>query len=148
MVVLARPNFLIVEDMRAFLRAHGYEPVRLTHLEGIRQIPVHSVAGVVISTAVMSSIEATVPEVLQVVRDVMPEVPVAFATLVEFEKSSNALRATALGGSPDATLVRSDQDAGPEVALGARLTYLVLRADDIKDDSSPAGALVERHFVV
>jgi hypothetical protein len=145
LVVLARPNFLIVEHMRAFLRLNGFEPVRLTALADFHSMQFDAVAGVVISSAVISSIEQSAAEVLDAVRTDMPRVPVAFATLVDFEKSSLGLRSTVFSGR-QVPLVPSDSMLPDGMALGGPDTYLVLRRDDLGDEAGPAGDLIKQHF--
>jgi len=146
LVVLARPNFLIVEDMRAFLRKNGFEPVRLTTLEDFHGLRFEAVAGVVISTAVISSIEQSPLEVLELVRGDMSEVPVAFATLVEFEKAAPGLQTTVFRARTDVSLVPSDSPLADGLSLGGPDDYLLLRKADIADASTPAGDLVRQHF--
>jgi hypothetical protein len=123
-VLLARPHTFIVAEMQPFLTRAGYAPHKLAALDDLMGLNPASFSGVVISTAVVSAIGATVEEVFVAVRRKMPRVPVIFA----------GLRRPREPGHPSG---RRPDSADPFPMKAARVLRLLADAPRRTDDARP-----------
>lgn len=90
-VLLARPNDFLVNDMSVWLRSLGVEPVRLSKLSELAAHPVAEVAGLVLSSAVTSTIPESLGAAMAAVRKVFPHKPVLIAGLARLESARAGL---------------------------------------------------------
>ncbi|MEW6430782.1 MAG: hypothetical protein AB1730_04675 [Myxococcota bacterium] len=91
--LLARPHDFIVDDMRRWLAALGLQPVRLSTLADLEQHAPADVRALVISTAVTSSVKATVAEALAAVRRRFAGTPLLLAGLASVASARVGLEA-------------------------------------------------------
>ncbi|MBL8911231.1 MAG: hypothetical protein JNM17_11105 [Archangium sp.] len=92
-VLLARPHDFVVVDMQRWVSALGYTPVRLSSVGELKEAVSTELAAIVISTAVSSSVKATVGEVLDAARAAHPSVPIVIASLSSLTSTQNGFRA-------------------------------------------------------
>lgn len=147
-VLLARPSFFIVNDMKKFIANNGYDPRPLKSIKQIDQIPVHLVSGVVISNAISSDVDETYMEVVKAIRNVSPKLPIAFATLVDFDviKRSIKMNLETLYDEPIVTNI--DNYNTDSMNTSTDQLFLVLHKDDISkaDREKKANDIITRHF--
>lgn len=86
-VLLLRPHDFIVEDMSAWLRTLGQEPVRFRSFEQLERVSTAGVVGGVISLAVSSDVKASVREVFLAARALLPGLPILLTSLSTLEKA-------------------------------------------------------------
>lgn len=129
-VLLARPHTFIVNEMRPFLMAAGYTPVRVESLDqllGELGRPLH---GAIVSTALTSSIDADAAAVFRLIREKLPRLPVVFAGLADLDTVTSTAARAVKG------LVASPVIAGPAAyrvapASERASSFLVLRKEDV-----------------
>ncbi len=127
-VVLARPHDFLVAQMKTWLLSLGVEPVRLGSLAELEALLPNEVAGVVVSTAVTSSVAATVGEALAAVARRLPVARLAIAGMATVASARAGLAAelkvhhltlkgldeAAEWGEPNVALYIQDTDFKPE----------------------------------
>lgn len=125
--LLARPHDFVVDDMRKWLTALGLEPVRLSTLADLEQHAPVDVRALVISTAVTSSVKASVADALAAVRRRFPITPLLLAGLASASSARVGLDAElrahglalhgagepAAWGTPRVALYIQDMDLRP-----------------------------------
>jgi hypothetical protein len=126
----ARPHTFIVNEMRPFLMAAGYTPVRVESLDQLLDELGRPLHGAIISMALTSSIDADAATVFRLVREKMPRLPVVFAGLADLD----TVMSTAARAVKD--LAASPAIAGPGAyrvapALERASSFLVLRKEDV-----------------
>lgn len=89
-VLLARPHTFIVSDMKPFLEAAGFSVTKAEKAEELADLSYGHV-GAVISLAVSSSMEASPEEVIKILRQVRPTLPLLFAALLPYAKMKASL---------------------------------------------------------
>ncbi|MGL1887667.1 MAG: hypothetical protein OCD76_14215 [Reichenbachiella sp.] len=85
-VLLARPNPFIVNEMQGFIKDCEFDPTPLHDLEQLSNYDRNEVAGIVISTAVNSTVKENFTETLKEVIDTYPALPIVIATLMPTDK--------------------------------------------------------------
>jgi hypothetical protein len=91
-IVLARPNRLIVAEMKSAIEECNYQPVPLNELKDLEAISRNDIGGYVISTAVTSTIKADFATTLAQVQQYHRDAPIVFATLMRGDKALRSLR--------------------------------------------------------
>jgi hypothetical protein len=147
-VLLARPHTFIVAEMQPFLTRAGYAPHKLAALDDLMGLNPASFSGVVISTAVVSAIGATVEEVFVAVRRKMPRVPVIFAGLTEFALAKGAVERAVKALHPVAEVLPVADSTVKQPGLGRENTFVVLTRDDLGNPGTQAVAdrILQIHF--
>ncbi|MBW8302008.1 MAG: helix-turn-helix transcriptional regulator [Hydrogenophaga sp.] len=79
-VLLARPHPFIVNEMKPWLEQGGYSVQRPDHVDDLAS-HARACVGAVISLAVSSSMAASAADVLKIVRQANPSLPILFAAL-------------------------------------------------------------------
>lgn len=143
-VLLARPHSFIVSEMRPFLERNGYQPVKLESINDMHPGKLGAFSGAIISTAVVSSIDAKPADVLAALRKHYPAMPVMFAGLTDFESTLPTLQRIVSETHPGATILPFSRRAEVHPRLGDRDVFLFLNKEDISGDA--AGSLLRRHF--
>jgi hypothetical protein len=147
-VLLARPHAFIVAEMQPFLEFAGYEPLKLEALADIPYLDARTIRGVVISTAVVSSIPESAETVFAAVRAHLPRVPVVFAGLTEFDLAMNAVRRIVSALHPAAEVHPSTEATLGDRGLGRSDRFVVLGKDDLGTParSETATRIIRQHF--
>lgn len=147
-VLLARPHGFIVSEMLPFLTGAGYAPQRLGSLAELETLSAGSYSGVIISNAVISSINATAEEVFTAIRKKMPRVPVIFAGLTEFALAKGAVARAVKSLHANAEVYPIDNATLAQAGLGAENTFVVLTKDDFASAAalSIAEKILQKHF--
>ena len=86
-VLLARPSSLIVSDMKRLMGDANVEPVPLTSLDDLTSTDSAEVAGIVISTALTSSVKESYCRVLEIAMRVHPGIPVFIASFTNIKRT-------------------------------------------------------------
>jgi len=147
-VLLARPHDFVVETMLEFLTRNGFEAVPVTRDEDLLPELEQPLHGAVISTAVVSSVHASVRDVYQAVRAAKPTLPLAFASLAGVD-AMRGLAQSELGKQAEALSFLDVVEASSGHAhLGAGDTVLCLPRDVLTDPKlGPlADRLLTAHF--
>ena len=147
-VLLARPHDFVVESMRTFLTRNGFEPLPVTTDEELLPALRQPLAGAVISTAVISTVKASVSEVYRAIRQAKPSLPLALASLAGFE-AMRGLAQSELGADAQAlTFLDIEQQALRHPLLGTPRLLLCLRREALghERDARVADALLAAHF--
>lgn len=79
-VILARPSSLIVKDMKKLIASSGFEASPINELKELTQINQDEVAGIVISTALSSTVKAKYWEVIKRSIALFPGKPIFLAS--------------------------------------------------------------------
>lgn len=147
-VLLARPHMFIVAEMQPFLAGASFRPQKLEALEGLTKLHPADFSGVIISNAVVSSIDASAEEVFTAVRRKMPRVPVIFAGLTEFSIAKGAVERVVKSLHADARVLPVSPETLTDNALGRESTFVVLTKDDLGDPVNKALAekIFQKHF--
>mgnify|MGYP006281342949 CR=1 FL=1 len=149
-VILARPSFFIVNEMRSFMEDTGFDPAPLQDMSQLDQLNISpaSVKGTVISTAVRSDVPEGYAEVLKILRNRYTNIPAAFATLVDFDTMAKAIRLKMEGIIDNPHVLPINRDTLHDRKLGKPETLLVIRKDDITspESRSLAEQILNRHF--
>ncbi len=132
-VLLARPNSFIVKEMKRLVSDCGYLATPLGDLDELSEHDASEVGGVVISTALVSSVTADYGEVARVTLEKFPGVPVMLATLASYESIRPALELKFEQIGIDHEL-RSMSSAGASEQFSAAEEMLVIQKSDISDE--------------
>lgn len=130
-VLLARPHAFIVSEMRPFLERAGFAPVKLERLDDLEAGAGGPFAAAVISTAVVSPIQASAAEVFERVRRRYPRLPVIFAGLTEFESMRSLIEQAIRNSSAGLAILPVSAETAEHPRLGSPDVVLALRKDDL-----------------
>lgn len=146
-VLLARPHPFIVSEMKPWLEQGGYSVQRPDNVSDLAS-HARACVGAVISLAVSSSITAGAADVLKIVRQANPSLPILFAALRPYAQIRPEIERLLQGLGIAETVAGTDQGAGSPFLGGGR-TFLYVSKDDLSDAarSSKARTLLVKHFV-
>jgi hypothetical protein len=146
-VLLARPHSFIVSEMKPFLEQNGYVPKKL---ETIDDIPtsVAGTSGAIISLAVVSSVGESAETVFAELRKSARQLPVLFASMVNFATAKGALERLAKNLGVQASILDISPANETHPDLGKPDTYLYLSKDDLvsPERRALAASIIKRHF--
>ncbi|MFY0689550.1 MAG: hypothetical protein JXQ90_20435 [Cyclobacteriaceae bacterium] len=146
-ILLARPNKFIVDEMKGLLKDSNFLPVPISNLDEIHKFSKEEVGGVVVSTAVISSIKEDYEDVILDVTSAFPGIPVMLATLVEVElmKKSINIRLQKVGLDYH---IRSITEVETKSSIDPRHDLVIVHKDDIGNKEKYAHTLqvVKKHF--
>lgn len=146
-VLLARPHSFIVSEMKPFLEQNGYVPKKL---EAIGDIPtsVAGTSGAIISLAVVSSVGESAETVFAELRKSARQLPVLFASMVNFATAKGALERLAKNLGVQASILDISPTNETHPDLGKPDTYLYLSKDDLvsPERCTLAASIIKRHF--
>jgi hypothetical protein len=147
-VLLARPHSFIVSDMKPFLEKSGFLPVRLDALSALDSGISGTMSGAVISTAVLSTINASAEEVFSALRKKYPRLPVIFAGLTEFSMMKSAVERVVGRLHPGAEVRPFSGTSENYPGLGRENVFLVLRKEDMAPGPAAEAAerVLRKHF--
>lgn len=147
-ILLARPHSFIVSEMRPFLEKGGFAPSKLESLAELVQGNPGTFSGAVISTAVISTVNATAEEVFTAVRKRYPRLPVLFAGLTEFPMMKSAVERIVANTHPGAEILPIASATENHPGLGRENVFLVLRKEDLAAGapSELAERILRKHF--
>lgn len=148
MILLARPNYFLVNDMQNFISENGFTPKPLKNLNDLNALSMNQVKGVVISTAVSSNVDVSYMDVVNRVRSHKPGVPIVFATMVDYEmmKKSVMLNLEKSFSSPVVANINNYDQAASSTK--AENMFLMLHKDEISNSElrKVAGRQIGKHF--
>lgn len=146
-VLLARPHPFLVSEMKPWLELGGYSVQRPDNIDDLAG-QARSCVGAVISLAVSSSITAGAADVLKIVRQANPSLPILFAALRPYSQIRPEIERLLQGLGVAGSVLGMDQGAGSPF-LGGRTTFLYVSKDDLSDNtrSGKARALLAKHFI-
>lgn len=145
-VVLARPHPFVVGEMAQFLAELKVTPKRAESLDDIAPM-LTGAKGVVISTAVTSTIPEDAEAVYEHVRSLNPTVPIIFAGLLPLERSIKSLLHIQRH-EPSATGVAGSLTEHGTPRFGTAGTFVYFSKDDLNQADTRAAAIsiVRKHF--
>ena len=91
-IILARPNSFIINDMKHLLSDGYYIPTPIDHLSKLNQYSVSEISGVVISTAINSTIEEGYDMTVKEVINKYKTVPILLASLISLDKIRKTIK--------------------------------------------------------
>lgn len=146
--LLARPHTFIVSEMRPFLEKSGFAPSKLDSLGDLQHGNVGTFNGAVISTAVISSVNASAEEVFTALRQRNPKLPVLFAGLTEFSMMKSTVERIVGKIHPNAEILPIAASTENHPGLGKENVFLVLRKEDLAAGapSELAERILRKHF--
>lgn len=147
-VLLARPHSFIVSEMRPFLEKGGFASSKLDSLSALDFRTLGAMNGAVISTAVISSVNATAQEIFATLRKNYPKLPVLLAGLTEFPTMKIAVERVVKGIHPDAEILPFTTATESHPGLGRENVFLVLRREDLAAGAAAelAERILRKHF--
>ena len=147
-VLLARPHFFIVAEMRPFLEKAGFAPSKLETLADLGGETHGFLSGAVISTAVVSSVGASVEEVFSAVRAKYPRLPILFAGLLDFPTMKSAVERYVKSHHADAEILPIAAQTESHPGLGKKSVFLVLTKENLASEEARALAqrVLRKHF--
>lgn len=147
-ILLARPHAFIVSEMLPFLSGAGYVPQKLGALADLDAMPATGFAGVIISNAVISSVNASAEEVFNAVRKKMPRVPIIFAGLTAFALAKGAVERVVKAAHPAAEVFPVAEGTLAQPGLGRETAFVVLSKEDLGNPAtlSVAEKILLKHF--
>lgn len=147
-VLLARPSYFIVNEMQDYLKQNGYTPKPINDLNQLNGIPKSKITGAVISTAVRSDVSESYLDVLKILREYHRNIPVMFATLVNFETMSKAISLKLDEYTDEKTMLDMSRSTLQGGLLGNKDSYVIIQKDDITDPEQYklASQILKRHF--
>lgn len=142
-IILARPNSLIVNEIKRLISELSGKAVPLGDLKDIGKIDYQEVAGIVISTAVNSVVSDPYIEVLKQVVVGLPGKPVFLTTLMEadilkrslsvelrrstlsfnFLSIEEAIAAKVLSPAKDVVIIRKKDLTDPDLFLRSKVAF-------------------------
>ncbi|MHB0954362.1 MAG: hypothetical protein ACYC10_20905 [Allorhizobium sp.] len=146
-VLLARPHPFIVSEMKPWLEQGGFSVQRPDHVDDLAR-HARTCVGAVISLAVSSSMAASAADVLKIVQQANPSLPILFAALRQYSQIrpeiERLLQSLGIAGA----VLGMDQGAGSPFLRGGR-TFFYVSKDDLSDATrnSQARAFLMKHFV-
>lgn len=144
-VIVARSHPTSAEPVRAFLDGIGFVAQRYSDQNSLSVVTEDDVAGALISTGVTMEVEQSPIEVLARLRALRPNLPVAFVTLVSFDRLRRGWAAR-LG--PDIEMIEGSRLALRRPDLGYHDVIPVLHVSDVEqaDGQDITSAIIARHF--
>lgn len=149
-ILLARPHTFIVSEMGPFLREAGFAPVRPDSRAQLMDELARPAQGVVISTAVSSSVDADADAVFRWVRERMPTVPVAFAGMADARVMQLAVSQAVKALVPSPAIASPGDYASVARGRARHDVFLFLRKDDLAAGAGRQVAMkaLKAHFGV
>lgn len=146
-ILLARPHPFIVSEMKPFLEQNGYAPKKLDTLGDI-PTSVVGTSGAIISLAVLSSVGESAETVFAELRKSARQLPVLFASMINFATAKSALERLAKNLSVQASILDISPANATHPGLGKPDTYLFLSKDDLvsPERRALAASIIKRHF--
>lgn len=146
-VLLARPSFFIVNEMKAFINICNYDPVPLKNMDIIKTIPENALAGAVISMAINSDVKESLIEVAIILRNQYPNMPIMLATLVDFDMIKKSL-GLKFADFPDKINFLDMTAASNKLILNTKNDILIINRSDIDTDQKrmTASRVVSKFF--
>lgn len=147
-VILARPHPMLAGGMTRFLTELGYTPAPLGDASQIAAAMTDGLVGAVISTAVVSSIKESAPEIFALLRAQRPAIPVIFATLVESDKMIDVLNREFVRKGWSVRWLSIAPETEKDAGLGREGTCLMVQQKDLeqRDRRELLGRIVLKHF--
>lgn len=145
-VLLARPHPFIVNEMKPWLEQGGYSVQQPDHVDDLAS-HARACVGAVISLAVSSSMAASAADVLKIVRQANPSLPILFAALRPYSQIRPEIERLLQGLGIAGAVLGADQGTGSLFPGGGKM-FLYVSKDDLSDAtrSSTARALLVKHF--
>ena len=137
-VLLARPHDFLVDDMRAWLTSLEVEPIRLQSLDELVRFEPATVAGIVISSAVTSSVAGAPGAAWLAVRRPFPSKPVLIAGMARRSSARAGLSSEFAGATLHAL--------SEQVAWGTPSVLLYVSGDELRARSAALATVARRHF--
>lgn len=145
-VLLARPHSFIVSEMRPFLEKNGFAPTKLENLQALETGNLGTFSGAVISTAVVSAVNASAEEIFAALRKRYPKLPVLFAGLTEFPVMKSAIDRVVKNLHPDAEILPFATTTETHPGLGRENIFLVLKKEDLAASAELTERILRKHF--
>ncbi len=133
-ILVARPNAFILKNMKQLLHDCEKQPIVLQQFEELDDLKNAKFSGIVISTAVSSSLNASFESVLESVLKNFKGVPILLATLLDSEKAKRSLQLLLKKLESDHELVSVSEVIKNEVSPRDKL--LIIEKKNISDANS------------
>lgn len=144
-ILLARPHPFIIDEMKPFLSAEGFEGRPLGSFDSLPD-ELSGVAGAVISMALASPIGVSAADVLKRVRQEKAGVPVLLVSLLSFDKAQNTVKHLLEDAGVSGQALGISSSSEQLHKLGTPSAYLYLGREDLSQASALCAQLIRRHF--
>jgi hypothetical protein len=131
-ILIARPNAFIVKNMKGILDDCGKNPIVLADIEEMEKHKDANLCGVVISTAVTSSIAGSFEEVLSKVLTHFRDIPILLPTMLDLEKAKSSIYLTLSRIGVSHELV-SVEEASKRAVINSANTMIILKKEDMTE---------------
>jgi hypothetical protein len=147
-ILLARPHPFIVSEMKPWLEQAGYSTVKPDSIDHIANLARDS-AGAIISLAASSSVSASAAEILGLLRQLKPSLPIMFAALRPFSQTGPEIERLLQSVGVAGTIASLDSNIAGITGLGSGRAFLYVSKDDVADTAraTKAKGLLTRHFI-
>lgn len=130
-IILARPSSLIVTDMKTLMTATGYEAYPINALSELTAINQHDVAGIVISTALSSTVKEKYWEVIKRSAALFPDKPIFLASYATVRSTKITAGSHIKNSELDYELLSIDE--AKSTAFNAKKHILILTQKEISN---------------
>lgn len=145
-ILLARPNTFIVNEMTKFINELDYIPVPIKNSSELNNYSSDEIGGIVISTAISSTVNEGYDEMLKLVNEKYASVPVVLVSLIALDKFEKAiqLKLNKVGLS---YRLHSVSNAMLSTRLESKSDIVVIENDDLVNQSKyPTSRKVAQKF--
>ena len=132
-VILARPNTFILKSMKQLLKDCNCIPTPINRLSMLNEFNSNQVSGVVVSTAVISSVGEDLEVVIKAVAERYTGVPILMASMIGLDKIKDVIDLKLKKMDLDFTLI-SAKDAYESGPVNPKNQIIVLEKKDISDE--------------
>lgn len=133
-VILARPSSLMVNNMKKLMAEIKVTPIPLGSMEELGNLSKAGVVGVVVSTALTSTVKMTYPEVIEYFNREFPEIPIFIASFTNFKRTKIIVESTLEKNGVPLSVVSLNQ-ARQSDHLDFKSTAIVITNEDISESA-------------
>lgn len=129
-ILLARPNSFIVTEMKKFISACNYTATPIADVSEFNNYNPSEIGGIVISTALNSSIKEEYAEVVKLASERFNGIPILLASLIDFDRVNASVNYN-LGKSDLQYDLLSISTAAEKTFVNSKSDLIVIEKDDL-----------------
>jgi hypothetical protein len=132
-VLLARPNVFIVKEMKNFITEANYEPIPIANVSELDNYNPSEIGGIVISTAITSTVNEDYQDLVKIVKDKFPNTTVLLATLIDYDKISSIVKSRFKNINLDYNVL-TIKEASEKKRIDNRREIVAIQKSDLTDN--------------
>lgn len=132
-VLLARPNVFIVKEMKNFITEAKYEPIPIANVSELDNYNPSEIGGIVISTAITSTVNEDYQDLVKIVKDKFPNTTVLLATLIDYDKISSIVKSRFKNINLDYNVL-TIKEASEKKRIDNRREIVAIQKSDLTDN--------------